>query len=114
MKWKITTKIPKDKIYLDPEKVTLELVNCKLKNNKNQANKIFEGGHKRVCSWIECDDIIILGGESKDSDYGEHIHYNPRIKPCWFDESGNDVDGKQFERMITKGNKVYVKEIGTL
>lgn len=110
MKWKITTKIPNDKIYLDPENVILELVNCKLHNNRESANEIFEGGHKRVCSWVECDDILILSYDTPQEYYGENIHYNPRIKPHWFDELGNDLDGQIFEKLITYKNKVYVKK----
>ena len=113
MKWKITTKIPNEKLYLDPDEVILELVNCKLHNNKSQADIIYEGGHKRVCSWIECDDIILLSCKPADESYGEHIHYNPRIHPFWYDETGNDVDGKTYDKMITYKNKVYVRN-GTL
>ena len=109
MKWKITTKIPNENIYLDPDDVVLELVNCKLYNNKNEADKIFGGGHKRVCSWIECDDILVLSYEPAAERYGENVHYNPRIKPHWFNESGEDLDGATFNRLITKKNKVYIK-----
>jgi hypothetical protein len=107
MKWKITTKIPKEKIYLDPEKVILELVNCKLHNNRTQADKIFEGGHKRVCSWVECDDILILAAELPDEYYGTQIHYNPKKYPHWVDSNGHDLDGYRIDKLITKGNKIY-------
>jgi len=106
MKWKITTKIPKEKIYLDPNEVTLELVNCKLHNNKNQSNKIFEGGHKRVCAWIECDDILVSNNADKERS-NLRIHYNPRELPYWTDPNGHDLDGWKFDKLVTKGNKVY-------
>jgi hypothetical protein len=110
MKWKITTKIPKEKVYLNPDEVILELVNCKLHNNKKEAEQIYNGGYKRVCSWIECDDILICAATPTDETYGEHIHYNPRTVPHWYDESGNDLDGKEFEKLITYKNRVYIKK----
>lgn len=108
-KWKITTKIPNEKIYLDPEKVYLELDNCRLHNKRQQADKIFEGGHKRVCSWIECDDIRILGGEPPMDMYGDQVHYNPREYPHWVDEHGNNIDGFKYWKLITYKNKLYIK-----
>jgi hypothetical protein len=108
-KWKLTTKVPGEVIYLEPDEVILELVNCKLYNSKLQANRIYEGAHKRVCSWIECEDVLILGYNPSDDKYGEPIHYNPKSNPYWTDKDGNDIDGNSFQTLITKGNKVFVK-----
>lgn len=105
-KWKITT-TDKSTIYLEPNDVTLQLVNCKMYNNKTQSTKIYEGGHKRVCSWVECDNIISIE-KLDESKLGEQLFYNPKLQPYWVDEWGNDLDGIRFQYLITKENKVYI------
>ena len=104
MKWKITT-TTKEKIYLEPNDVILQLINCKLYNDKTQSTKIFEGGHKRVCSWIECDDILV--NPPKDITYGERIHYNPRNVPYWTNDNGDYLDGMEFEKLVTYNNSIF-------
>lgn len=108
MKWKIITKHPSKNIYLDPNDCILLLINCKLHNNREQANIIFEGASKRVCAWVECDDIRVVGRINEDC-YGGEIMYNPRVAPYWRDSENNDLDGSTISNMITLGNKLYEK-----
>tara|TARA_R110000772_G_scaffold75917_1_gene164395 strand:+ start:379 stop:759 length:381 start_codon:yes stop_codon:yes gene_type:complete len=107
-KWKITT-TNQSKVYLDPNDVILKLENCKLYNSKKQSQKIFEGGNKRVCSWVECDDILSIG-KIDETKLGGQVFYNPRKFPNWVDEWGNDLDGLEFQSLVTQENKVYIYE----
>mgnify|MGYP005687380891 CR=1 FL=1 len=45
--------------YYAPSNVSLELTNCTLKNSPTTARKIYEGNHKTVCAWVECDMVDV-------------------------------------------------------
>lgn len=100
-KWQITS--DKKVEYLDPETTNLKLINCKLKNKRNIAEKIFQGQHKTVCAWIECEKIEISSSTEKTY----QIFYNPKIAPFWRDQENNDLDDRQFEILCTQGNQVF-------
>jgi len=108
-KWKIKTRKKDEYIYLDPSECALKLIGCRLYNNREQSNKIYEGGHKKVCSWIECDEIVVMYYSLEDIAFGEQIHYNPRKHPYWVDNKGNNLDGMEYDVLITNKNKVYIK-----
>lgn len=101
-KWQITH--GKKVEYVDPEKTSLKLINCKLKNKKNIAEKIFQGQNKTVCAWIECEKIEISSKENNSY----QIFYNPKIAPFWRDHQNNNLDNQQFEIIFTKLNQVFV------
>lgn len=101
-KWQISD--GKKRIYLDPSEVTLKLYNCNLHNNPKVAKDIFNGKHKTVCSWIKCDKIEIL---KPTKEKGKLILYNPRVKPYWHDEDGNNIDKNKYSILFTRDNKVY-------
>lgn len=95
----------KNKTYYNPQEVTLVLTNCKLHNNPKTAQKIFEGSHKTVCSWIQCETVQVLPANII---IGNTISYNPRIKPFWFDHEGNNIDKHKFTTLKTFGTTVYM------
>lgn len=105
MKWKVSNE--KSVEYLDPNNASLRLVNCKLVNRPKSAKKIHEGAHKFVCAWIECEYMEqIRLNQGTDA----QVHYNPRIKPYWYDDAGNNIDNNYFPELITVGKKVYIHE----
>jgi hypothetical protein len=108
MKWKIER--PDGVIsYHSPEDVQLIMNVCVLKNQKSTALKIFNGSNKTVCSWILCESIEILtNGVSTHLSDSERVSYNPRISPNWI-YRGSIADGMRFDKLITSGNKVYLK-----
>jgi hypothetical protein len=108
MKWKIER--PDGVIsYHSPEDVQLIMNVCVLKNQKSTALKIFNGSNKTVCSWILCESIEILtNGVSTHHPDSERVSYNPRISPNWI-YRGSIADGMRFDKLITSGNKVYLK-----
>lgn len=95
-----------------PEEVTLVMLGCKLINKRKEAEKIFEGGYKRVCSWVECEEVRVLEdgvGFSEpvfDSRTTEEVKYNPRLLPYW-NIDGKDVDGQEFDIIYTEGRKLF-------
>jgi hypothetical protein len=106
MKWQITSPCG-NKTYLDPEINNLEMVNCKLKNKKSVAKKIFKGENKTVCAWIECEKIHIWP-DSLKCDLHKNINYNPKNKPYWTDNSGQDFDDKNYGIIFSEGKKLFV------
>lgn len=108
MKWKIER--PDGVIsYHSPEDVQLIMNGCVLKNQKSTALKIFNGSNKTVCSWILCESIEILtNGVSTHLQDSERVSYNPRVSPNWI-YRGSIADGMRFDKLITSGNKVYLK-----
>jgi hypothetical protein len=105
MTWKITHP-NKDVEYLQPNDFSLTLINAKLRNHKGSAEKIYEGANKRVCAWIECEDLKITE-RYEFSDNLSQIMYNPRVKPYWRDHKGNNIDGHYFNRLRTLGHDVF-------
>jgi hypothetical protein len=110
MKWKVDNLEDKTNEYLEPDKVSLTLINCTLKNNRNRSEEIFLGAHKSVCAWVLCENVII--GPPKEI-IGTIINYNPRVNPHW-SENGKDIDGKFFEELNTiNKNVIYENKYNT-
>jgi hypothetical protein len=107
MKWKLTH--PRNKVeYLVPDEVQLVLTNCKLKNNKKTATKIFDGSHKVVCAWIECESVEVINKTITTFDKSKQISYNPRKTPNWVYNDEN-VDNQKFTKIISVGRNL-IKE----
>lgn len=109
MKWKI--EYPDGtKEYLSPTYCQLIIRNALVKNNKTQAQKIFDGGNKVVCAWIMCESIEIVREypfTAFDEFNTNRLSYNPRVKPYWVYKD-IDVDGGLFETIGSVNNKLYV------
>lgn len=109
LKWKVIG--PSGEVYyLSPELYNIRLHNCTLKNRSKSANKIYNGSHKFICAWIECESIEFNDSEELISDF-EKISYNPRINPYWVNGIGENIDGLFFEELTTNNNKIYEKVI---
>lgn len=106
MKWKIIDSEKQIKI-VDPNRVCLVMTNCVLHNNKNSANKIFNGANKQVCAHIICDTLEIIDPINHRPCGVEKISYNPRIKPYWVDNNDIDIDNKKIGKIISHGKNLY-------
>ena len=106
MKWKV--EYPDKTVeYHDPKEVQLLMVNCKLKNYKNVAEKIYKGANKEVCAWVLCEDLFVHQGMVlKDEGGYDRVRYNPREIPHWIykDEM---ADGVSFQNLISIGFGLY-------
>lgn len=95
--------------YFDPSNTQLIMYNCTLYNNPNISKKIFGGKNKTVCAWVNCDDFELNPYSFEVSiDNLKKIDYNPRVSPYWMMDQ-NNIDGMNFSCLITKYNKIYLK-----
>ncbi len=105
-KWKL---INPDKTIqiLDPLKVNILLMNVTLCNNKKAALDIYNGANKRVCSWIQAEEVLISNKIDETLELKHKLSYNPRVNPYWVCDN-KDCDNNYFESVITKENQVFV------
>jgi hypothetical protein len=104
LKWKIEHP-DKQPEYLDPNEVQLVLRNCELKNNQKSAQEIFQGNHKKVCSWVLCESMEIKKNDFSSQNENQ-IRYNPRVQPNWL-LNGENVDGEKFDTIISDGRRLF-------
>jgi hypothetical protein len=102
--WQVT-KFP-NVDYFDPNKHSLILNKCQLKNIRNIADKIFGGQSKDVCSWVVCDEVMATQ-EILEVCAENEISYSPKINPFWVDYLGNNIDGSNYERIVSVGKRLY-------
>ena len=96
--------------YLDPSKVQLELVECKLVNKVKIARKVHAEGVKDVAGWVECREVQI---SENPVDGLERLFYNPILDPHWRRDSDNGEfvwDDSKYETLVTQGKRVYILE----
>lgn len=113
--WQVTNKNTKHVSYYDPQEYSMELLNCKLGNHPSTAKKIFDGSHKTVCAWVDCEDYQMFypAMAEKVIDYFtttgdfQKYAYNPRKHPHWVDESYNNVDKMEVNRLVTLKSNLY-------
>jgi len=105
MKWQV--KSPAGTTYYDPHEVSLEMVGCKLRNQRGTAERILAGENKTVCAWIECKGIYVH--PHQDPVVGEihPVRYNPRRFPHWYDIQLQDIDNHKFNRLRTWSRLIY-------
>lgn len=109
MKWRVENTLTNHVEFVDFEDYDIEMVNCKLYNQKGTAKKIFDGENKTVCAWIMCEKVsILLGGIKCCVPKDNIISYNPKIKPNWQNASGGNIDMSEFKLIETVGKKLYV------
>jgi hypothetical protein len=92
--------------FHNPEEVNLCLWNCRLRNRRAIAEKIYYGDNKSVCAWIECEKVEVSQAKSV---IGIKIAYNPRVKPYWV-MNGNNVDDHLYNLLETYGACVFFPE----
>lgn len=109
-KWQLTFEQDKKKLYIDPERQSIILKDCKLVNQKSTAKKIHEGAHKTVCAWIEGTlvDISLLSTfDTRNKDRLDVASFNPKKNVNWTNKNGNNIDGLFIEKIQTLERKVY-------
>lgn len=108
MKWQV--KRGSDVFYFDPSTVSLEMINCKLKNQQATAQKIHDGANKTVCAWIECEDINVKAAAGPSHVHlrpPEHFYFfNPKRRPFWFNEKFENMDNQVEHKLMTVGRLV--------
>ena len=98
--------------YYAPSNVSLELTNCVLKNSEKTATKIFNGEHKTVCAWVECDMVDVHYKKNPafsevDTKNLRKYKYNPKKNIHWFTSKQDNADNKQLFKMHTNSRALY-------
>jgi len=98
-----------DPEYYDPEDVHIDMYNCKLRNQRKTAERIGAGANKSVCAWIECESYQIRPRVYRGvPDVNEFCMYNPRKAPHWCNSKLEDIDNKQYGRLMTFDRMIFV------
>jgi len=114
MKWQVKNVKTEYTEYIEPEKFSIVMHGCKLRNHKSTAQKINDGANKTVCAWIECETLHISARNIPSSPIDWELRYNPRVKPWWTDGMGDgDYDNQEFDCLWTEGRKVLTTKICT-
>lgn len=97
--------------YYHPDEVTIRAYNVTLKNNSRISSKIFQGAHKTVCAWLDCEYIDISPAESIKTEGFTHLKFNPRNFPHWtVENTGWNLDGKIVGNIVTIGRNVLTTQ----
>jgi len=91
--------------YIEPNDFDIILNNCKLKNQKGASLRIFNGGAKERCSWIEFESYEIVAKSNYVSD--TEVRFNPRVSATWIVGGLNNQDNSTFAQLKTNGRKIY-------
>lgn len=92
--------------YYDPTKVNLLMRECRLRNQRGTADKIFAGEDKTVCAWVECELVMVCAVNQVD--VGQQLIYNPRWQPFWTSsENGANLDGERFPMILSRGRSLF-------
>lgn len=112
MCWQVKDNRNKGIEYYPPSNVSLELTSCVLRNSEKTATKIFNGEHKTVCAWVECDMIDVH--YKKDPAFSEvdtknlrKYKYNPKKNIHWFTSKQDNADNKELVKMYTNSRALY-------
>ena len=85
---------------------------CVRKNSPTTAKRIYDGEHKTVCAWVECDMVDVH--YKKDPSFKEvdtknlrKYKYNPKKNLHWFTSKQSNVDDKELVKMHTNSRSLY-------
>lgn len=105
MKWQIRS--PHGEVtYYNPATYTIVMYGCTLRNNKQTAQKIFDGANKTVCAWVECESVETFERVAIKSMRDTKVSYNPKKKSYW-DIDGTDSDKVEIEMIYSVGVELY-------
>ncbi len=101
-----------DTDYYAPSNVSLELTNCVLKNSPATAMRIYNGSHKTVCAWVECDMVDVHykkdpSFKKVDTKNLRKFKYNPKKNMHWFTSKQSNQDNKALKKMYTNSRALY-------
>ena len=108
MKWKVEYP-DKTVSYFDVTESQLILYNCKLKNHKSTAKKIYTGANKSVCAWVLCDSIEIRTENFLHDEGYEKVKYNPKVNPYWTFKD-KPADEAVFKKLVSIDYGLYCIE----
>ena len=113
MTWQITDKLNgNNKDYYNPEICSIKMKGCVFGNNPTISQKIYDGEHKTVCAWVDCEDLDVV--YIKSPEYVEpkiknllKYRFNPRKSIHWNTNRCDNLDGKERSLLVTHGRGIY-------
>jgi len=110
MHWQVKDTITGEVKYYNPDEYHIQMIQCRLKNHRRTAEKIFNGENKTVCAWIECKHIAV-----QPRNYmiyriiGRHtlISYNPKKAPYWVNRLNDNIDNDNYLEILTNGRNLF-------
>jgi hypothetical protein len=93
--------------YVDPKINDIILHNCTLRNQKAASLRIFNGGEKNRCAWVQFEsyEVTPLTGIETDT----QLRFNPRVSPTWMVAETTGQDGREFVTIYTNQSKLFIK-----
>ena len=89
-----------------PTTAKLTMLDCQLRNQRGAARRIHAGEDKKVCAWIDCNEVLVEASGTPAT--GLPVSFNPRVAPHWRNYRGADIDGRRIEVLRTNGREVVV------
>lgn len=97
--------------YWNPDHYEILMSECQLINRPKKAAKVFESQKRDVCGWIKCYSFIlsdIASCGATDVKEMKMVVYDPKVQKYWhYENSNEDIDCKIFDRLVTRGKRVY-------
>ena len=91
--------------YHRPETSYIIMRGCKLINERNTAEKVYEKQRRDVCGWVACESCEVLEGSPKSK--GRMLLYDPKIAPYWTTDHGANIDNTYWQELVTDGKRVF-------
>lgn len=118
-KWQIKDLRDNKVSYVDPQKFWLVLDDCKFRNQRGTAQRIFDGENKTVCAWIECqraewapvDQVADPADNFRRYQVLHSVSYNPRIHPFWASLHGENLDNYQATLVVSWGRELMSSDL---
>lgn len=107
MHWQVLSK-ECGREYYNPADTQIEMFNCHLRNRLSTARKIYDGGNKTVCAWIDCEHIKISVPRHMPNFpiRPMRVCYNPKIAPNWRDGDDRNIDGLYLPYLATQNTQI--------
>ena len=105
MNFSVEDTTTKQVVFVDPERYSILMSDCFLRNQVGTANKIFAGNKKKPCAWVMCNSFKLSPLQSVT---GAKLSFNPRSAPYWTDTTGANIDKTKYPALITSKTSVYV------
>lgn len=106
--WQVTNTATGEKVYIDPQKFSLEMEGVTVCNRRSTAVRINEGGNKAVCAWIETAQPPRFTPPNPQIESGNQLRFNPRHCPDWVLDGLVFNSGTKVGKLHSYQSRLYV------
>ena len=108
--WIVSDGVNND-LHYSPDKYSLILYDCTLRNIPRLATQIKKGGKKAVCAWIETKSYQLIDKKDIEVSNLKKIRFNPKYLPYWIDETDKNIDDFKIDKIITFNRNLFINEV---